>query len=1044
MHCNRFVWNRIHWTEPLLMATAVGIALCILAPTVLGQNAEPAVVSSPSPAAVPTLGDIQQLKKQVQESETLDEESKTKLLETYDRALAQLKPLEEARAQKATYAQQAAAAPPELEKLKAQLAEPVVETVPQVPAGAGVTELEQLQTTARNERDEIQKRATALENEPKRRLDRRAKVPEEIRAAKEQLAQVLERLAALQAEAQPTEQTRSGRVLAQLQQAALEARIAALEEEIKYYDASRDLLAAQRDQAARALAGAEKRVKFWDEAVTEARRQQAEKVTKEAQQAVKEAKYLHPVIKQIAEENATLAGTQTDVLTKLEQTMAYAKDVETQFAKVTDDYADLTKQIEQAGEVTNVMGVLLLTKRGDLPDVQPNRDRIKLRLGKIASAQLRWDDYDRQWSALSNTEEQAQAALAGGGVTEDHPEYARIQAEAVKLLTERRKILQTIAGYYLDYSDLLAKLDVQERSFIRTVQEFERFIDENILWVRSTPRLGKGDIASALAALRWIVSPSNWHGAVTSLGKSVRQNAALYIIFAAVLAPLFWYRRKMSGLMETLAKRMDHRYTDRLLHTIKTAVLTVLLAIPLPMILLFIAWQLQTADATRPFAEALGSGLWAAGVILAVYGALLFFCRPSGLGYYLGFRQESLDVLRRHLLWFFSLLIPLMGFAAMLSVQRVDETWANSLGRLLFLIEQGVVAGFLLIVLRPRGGVLQEYLQESKTGWLGRLFYGWYGLCLIVPATFCVLAILGYFYAAQHLYSRLLSTLLLILGVAFLDAFMMRWLLVTQQRLAIRQQKKRRDGTRTSAETVEARAARTGDVPEESAEAIVTISEQTTKLIHAVTFLLLIVGLWWIWREILPALGALENVRIGSTTNAQGAEVTISLGSVFKAVLIFIMTVIVARNVPGLLEIVVLQRLPLDRGVRFAITSLSRYTLVVVGVVLTFQQIGLGWAKVQWLIAAMTVGLGFGLQEIFANFVSGLIILFEQPIRVGDVVTVGDVNGKVAKIQIRATTIRKWDQKELIVPNKEFITNRLINWSLSDRTLRMEFPVGVA
>jgi potassium efflux system protein len=150
------------------------------------------------------------------------------------------------------------------------------------------------------------------------------------------------------------------------------------------------------------------------------------------------------------------------------------------------------------------------------------------------------------------------------------------------------------------------------------------------------------------------------------------------------------------------------------------------------------------------------------------------------------------------------------------------------------------------------------------------------------------------------------------------------------------------------------------------------------------------------------------------------------------------------RNVPGLLEIIILRRLPIDRGVRFAIITLFRYTLAVVGIVMAFTEIGIGWSKVQWLIAAMTVGLGFGLQEIFANFVSGLIILFEQPVRVDDTVTIGDVTGKVSKIRIRATTIRRWDQRELVVPNKEFITGRLINWTLSDNVLRREFLVGIA
>jgi len=99
---------------------------------------------------------------------------------------------------------------------------------------------------------------------------------------------------------------------------------------------------------------------------------------------------------------------------------------------------------------------------------------------------------------------------------------------------------------------------------------------------------------------------------------------------------------------------------------------------------------------------------------------------------------------------------------------------------------------------------------------------------------------------------------------------------------------------------------------------------------------------------------------------------------------------------------------------------------------------------VQWLVAALGVGIGFGLQEIVANFISGLIILFERPVRVGDIVTIGDTTGVVSKIEIRATTIRNWDKQELLVPNKEFITGRLLNWSLTDQLNRIVVTVGVA
>jgi potassium efflux system protein len=108
------------------------------------------------------------------------------------------------------------------------------------------------------------------------------------------------------------------------------------------------------------------------------------------------------------------------------------------------------------------------------------------------------------------------------------------------------------------------------------------------------------------------------------------------------------------------------------------------------------------------------------------------------------------------------------------------------------------------------------------------------------------------------------------------------------------------------------------------------------------------------------------------------------------------------------------------------------------------SSLGGSWSQIQWAVAALSLGIGFGLQEIVANFISGLIILFEQPIRVGDTVTVGTTSGKVTKIRIRATTIRDFDRRELLVPNKEFITQQLLNWSLSDQVTRWVIDVGLA
>jgi potassium efflux system protein len=206
----------------------------------------------------------------------------------------------------------------------------------------------------------------------------------------------------------------------------------------------------------------------------------------------------------------------------------------------------------------------------------------------------------------------------------------------------------------------------------------------------------------------------------------------------------------------------------------------------------------------------------------------------------------------------------------------------------------------------------------------------------------------------------------------------------------------------------------------------------------------LILGTWLTWADVVPALGIFRRIELWTVAAGGADRAAVTLADLLFAVALVAATVLAAGNVPGILEVSLLSRLPLDQGARFAVTAVARYAIAVAGAVAALGMVGVSWTSVQWLVAAMTVGLGFGLQEIFANFVSGLIILFERPIRIGDVVTVGSVSGTVTRIRIRATTITDWDRKELVVPNKEFITGQLVNWSLSDKVLRIVVPVGIA
>ena len=121
-----------------------------------------------------------------------------------------------------------------------------------------------------------------------------------------------------------------------------------------------------------------------------------------------------------------------------------------------------------------------------------------------------------------------------------------------------------------------------------------------------------------------------------------------------------------------------------------------------------------------------------------------------------------------------------------------------------------------------------------------------------------------------------------------------------------------------------------------------------------------------------------------------------------------------------------------------------RYLVGLLGIVLACKVLGFSWNSVQWLAGALALGLGFGLQEIFANLISGIIILIERPVRVGDFVSINGITGHVSQMQLRATTIRDLDMRELIIPNKKFITDDVMNWTLSDQMARMIMTIGVA
>lgn len=166
-------------------------------------------------------------------------------------------------------------------------------------------------------------------------------------------------------------------------------------------------------------------------------------------------------------------------------------------------------------------------------------------------------------------------------------------------------------------------------------------------------------------------------------------------------------------------------------------------------------------------------------------------------------------------------------------------------------------------------------------------------------------------------------------------------------------------------------------------------------------------------------------------------------GIIYLLILLFILFYLTAK-LKNWLVYKVLASSNIELGVRIAVGTIIRYVIVLVGFMIILQTVGIDLSTLTILAGALGVGIGFGLQNITNNFVSGLVILFERPIKVGDRIEVGDVAGDVINISMRATTIVTNDNISIIVPNSEFISSRVINWSHNDRKVRFQIPVAVS
>lgn len=524
------------------------------------------------------------------------------------------------------------------------------------------------------------------------------------------------------------------------------------------------------------------------------------------------------------------------------------------------------------------------------------------------------------------------------------------------------------------------------------------------------------------------------------------RNIFILLLFALLLIGFNLSSRKHYYMfLENSSKKIGKVNHDRFSITLISFLWSLLMSSSAPIFWITLGYGLKCTW-NYPAAVAIGHGIISTTPMLWIFISCSYFSLPKGLFIaHFFWSEKKVKLSLRYYIFYIGIIVPLTMSLIFFNNYREGE-FISTLGRVCFIL----ICIFLALMtgnLKQAG--LPLYLDKNGNS-NNIINNSLWNFIICSPIIASISSCIGHLSASQTLLVRLETSVFIWFVLLVIYHIIRRWMFIQRRRIDFERAKQRRNeilAQRNRINNEEDIFHLSTDESHEIDDNLINldvISAQSLRLIRSILTLIALLSLILLWSELHPAFAFLDNIILWNITYIiKGTEdiESITLRSIFILILILIITTQMVRNFPALLELALIQHLDLTPGTGYAIITMTRYSIILLGTLIGFYVIGIEWSKLQWLIAALGVGLGFGLQEIFANFISGLIILFEKPIRIGDTITIRNFTGSITKINTRATTISDWDKKEVIVPNKAFITEQLVNWSLSDTITRVVLNV---
>jgi potassium efflux system protein len=973
--------------------------------------------------------DIDAALQQLDEAHEIDEAITAQARELYAQARIKLAETDELQAATIRYQSWVTTAGDDIEDANRQKASPIEASDLNAASHRGLDELVKDRSALEQQLVDAKAELLDAQREPQRRIDRKSKIPAEVVAAQALLGEIEEALQVVATSSDLPIVVRARTTLLQSRRQAQLTQITALEGERDAYQAQGELPRLRIDLVTARIGQLEEQVRDLLAIITEKRRTDAVAQKADAEAAHQAAlSPLKPYAQQAidsADRRLELAGRIQNAATRREQVGKKLKHWQKDVSRVQEQVTE---------EDSSTVGVMLIEKRSSLPSRSQLKQAISSDQKKLH--ELRSELYQLEDRREDLSDIDAVVAAEVSRLREADPTYSAADETAlVPLFSLELRILDSLLKDANRNYDLHVEAHTDEVELAGLVDQYHEFINRRIFGVRSAAVLRIADLKLASEAMAWLTDANAWREAGGAARQRFRTAPLVPLLVIGVFSALLLARRRIRRQLQDLGRVAASISCRTFWPTSGALLLTTLLAAPWPLLIWGIGWVL--GDAATESVRSVATACPRMAIAVLVLEWIRQACQPDGLAAsHFGWPLQACSVVYSQLRVFVFGCIPLALLAVVFEYQR-NPAYRASLGRM------AVVALLLLIaftvhrLFRAQGGVFTDVREERVI----RLRNFRHALMVSLPAALAVLTIVGFQFTAFQLTINLLRTLQLIFLLLIVAGLLFRWVQLRRRRLRWQQlaeTSQRKDAQDSELGDPDALAAR-----EEVAD-LAAMGRQSRRLITVTLALVGVFGLSAIWADFFPALQPLLDHQLWTVADVGGGVIAITVSSVIACMLVVALAVVARRNIPGLVDFVLLGRFGIESSTRYAISKLTQYSIVLVTVLYACHLMGITWAKSQWLIAALSVGLGFGLQEVVSNFVCGILLLFERPIRVGDTVTLGDTTGVVIRIRSRATTVRNWDRQEVVIPNKELITARITNWTLTDQLNRIVLQIGIA